>query len=190
MNRLGQAGLINNGEAERCLQRNNRTMGKENIKRREKELINLTSEFCEKHINDEYTQLCEKLIRKMGRKRSVPFERGQLNIWAASVIHSLAIINFLFDPDTEPHVTIHDIHNYFKTNRTTVAGKSKKIRDMFEMWHFSPEFSTQKMSENNPLNGMVMVNGYIVPIDTLPEESQNQVREARAKGEDISFYTD
>ena len=42
-------------------------------------------------------QLCEKLIRKMSRKRNVPFLSGRMEIWAAAVIHALGSINFLFD---------------------------------------------------------------------------------------------
>jgi len=36
---------------------------------------------------------------------------------------------------------------------------------------------------------MVMVDGFIVPLDSIPEELQKEVREARARGEDIEFET-
>ena len=54
---------------------------------------------------------------------------------------------------------------------------------------FDPEFSTQAMAEENPFNNMVMVDGFIVPLDSIPEELQKEVREARARGEDIEFET-
>ena len=57
------------------------------------------------------------------------------------------------------------------------------------MWHFSPEFSTQRMKESNPFTQMVMVDGFIVPIDTIPDDLQQMVRDARARGEDIEFHT-
>jgi len=37
------------------------------------------------------------------------------------------------------------------------------------------------------MNDMVSVDGFIVPISSLPEEYQQMVHEARARGEDISF---
>ena len=61
---------------------------------------------------------------------------------------------------------------------------------MFDMWHFSPEFSTEKMSKDNPFNNMVMVDGFIVPIDTLPVDLQEMVKEARSRVEDIEFQTE
>jgi hypothetical protein len=52
------------------------------------------------------------------------------------------------------------------------------------------EFSTKKIQADNPFAEMVMVNGFIVPLNTIPEEYQKLVRQARAEGKDISFTTD
>ena len=71
-------------------------MTKEEIKEIEKKLIETTNEFCTQKLDDEYRQLCEKLIKKLGRKRDVPFQRGKLEIWAAAVIHTIGSINFLY----------------------------------------------------------------------------------------------
>ncbi|HOG73256.1 MAG TPA: hypothetical protein PK839_10755, partial [Tenuifilaceae bacterium] len=67
--------------------------------------------------------------------------------------------------------------------------KSREIRNMLKMGHFNPEFSTQKMKESNPFNQMVLVDGLFTHIDTLPEDLQQMVREVRARGEDIEFFT-
>lgn len=61
---------------------------------------------------------------------------------------------------------------------------------MLKMWHFNSEFSTQRMKENNPFNNFVMVDGFIVPLDTLPLNLQKIVKEARAKGDDMEFFTE
>ena len=51
-------------------------MDKTRINEKAHQLISLTTEFCEQHLDDEYEQLCEKLIRKMSRKRNVPYLSG------------------------------------------------------------------------------------------------------------------
>ena len=53
-------------------------MTKDEIKQREKTLLQLTGAFCAQKLDDQYFGLCEKLIKKMGRKREVPFKRGKL----------------------------------------------------------------------------------------------------------------
>ena len=61
---------------------------------------------------------------------------------------------------------------------------------MFNLWHFNPEFSTQVMTENNPFNNMVMVDVFIVPLNTILEDFQEMVKAARAEGRDVEFTTE
>ena len=58
-------------------------MTKQEIKQKEDRLIEMTGAFCSQKLNDDYFQLCQKLIKKLGRKRDVPFQRGKLEIWTA-----------------------------------------------------------------------------------------------------------
>lgn len=164
-------------------------MVKQEIKQKEEKLLEITGTFCAQKLDDDYFQLCEKLIKKLGRKKDVPFQRGKLEIWAAAVVYAIGSINFLFDKSFEPYMTTEQISEYFGTKNSTVSNKAREIKNMFDMWHFSPEFSTQRMAESNPFSQMVMVDGIIMPIDTLPDDLQQMVRETRAKGEDIEFHT-
>lgn len=164
-------------------------MTKEEIKNKEKKLLELTGSFCAQKLDDDYYQLCEKLILKLGRKRDVPFKSGKIEIWAAAIIHAIGSINFLFDKSFEPYVTAEQICEYFGTKKTTVSNKARQIKDMFKMGYYDADFSTQKMIENNPFNDMVMVNGLIVPLASIPEDLQEMVRKERAEGRDIEFTT-
>jgi len=100
----------------------------------------MTGVFCTQKLDDDYFQLCEKLIKKLGRKREVPFQRGKLEIWAAAVIYAIGSINFLFDKSFEPYITTDQISEYFGTKKSTVANKAQEIKDMFKMWHYDSEF--------------------------------------------------
>ena len=64
-------------------------------------LIEMTSGFCQECLDEEYQELCEKLIRKMARKRNVPFLSGRIDIWAAAIVYAIGSINFLFDQSFE-----------------------------------------------------------------------------------------
>ncbi len=125
-------------------------------------LIEMTAGFCDRYLDEDYKQLCEKLIRKMSRKRVVPFLSGRIEIWAAAVIHAIGSINFLFDKSFKPYATAGDICNYFSTSQSTTSQKAKLIRDMFKMEYWDKEFSTHHMMESSPFRNMVMINGFIV----------------------------
>lgn len=129
------------------------------------EILVLTDGFCRKHANNEYAELANKLVTKMARKRAVPFLSGKPEIWAASIIHAIGTVNFLFDKNTKPYASLENIAEYFGTSKRTTSQKSKVIRDMFKMWHFDPEFSTEERIKNNPLNQIAMVNGFFVMLD-------------------------
>ncbi len=140
------------------------TILKQKITEKKATLIEMVNFFCDERLNTEYKQLCEKLIQKMARKRSVPFLSGRLDIWAGSIIYAIGQINFLFDRSKAPHCSAADICNFFGINKSTTAQKAKIIRDMFKLKYWHPEFSTEKMLKDNPYSriGFFYVNG--IPI--------------------------
>ena len=164
-------------------------MEKQQLQQRQKEILDLIRAFCEMKLDDEYYELAERLIAKLGRKRNPIFASGKKETWACAAIHALGTINFLFDKSFEPYATIDEINEFFGTSKSNSGTKSKQIRDLLKLNYFDNEFSTLKMKTKNPFAQMVMVDGFIVPISTLPEEYQIAVREARAEGKDIEFRT-
>lgn len=164
-------------------------MDKQQIKERQTEIIDLVRKFCTEKLDEEYSELSKKLVEKLGRKRNVPFVTGQPQIWAAAIIHALGTINFLFDKSAKPYISVDDLNDFFGTNKTTTGNKSKQIRDLLKLDRWDKEFSTKRMSNSNPLKNFVMVDGFIVPLDTLPEQYQLVVQQARAEGRDISLMT-
>ncbi len=159
------------------------------IEKRKALIIELIREFCSQKLDDDYFELSVRLIEKLGRKRTVPFMTGKVEIWAAAVIHALGSINFLFDKSFEPYVTVDELNDFFGTKKATTGNKSKEIRDMLRLYYFDKEFSTKTMIDNNPVNNLVKVNGFLVPINALPIEVQNMVKQARAEGRDVEFTT-
>ncbi|MDG6224867.1 MAG: DUF6398 domain-containing protein [Candidatus Thermoplasmatota archaeon] len=143
---------------------------RDRIEQIKRELISLTNDFCMERIDEEYSDLCMRMIDKMARKKNVPFLSGKKDLWAASIIYSIGQINFLFDRSFEPFVEGADICRHFSVSRSSVTNKAKQIREMFKMSYFSDEFSTQRIRENNPFNQFVMLpSGIIVATDQIKE---------------------
>ena len=142
------------------------------IEEKSQKLIEMTGKFCREFLDEDYRQLCEKLVRKMSRKRAVPFLSGRIEIWAAAVVYALGSINFLFDKSFKPFATAEDICNYFGTTRSTTSQKAKVIRDMFKLGYYDGEFSTAHMKNNNPFSNFVMIDGLIVDKKHLSPEIQ------------------
>lgn len=114
---------------------------------------------------------------------------GSLDIWAASIVYTIGTLNFLFDKSFKPYIPSSDIHECLGTKSSTISAKSRLIKDLLKLNRFNNEFSTKHVFDINPLNQLVIVDGLLYPIESLPEEYQKMVKEARANGEDISFQT-
>lgn len=128
-------------------------MDKAEIKKREDEIVRMAVSFCNEKINAEYASLCEKMVRKLGRKRMNPLERGRLEIWAAAVVYTIGKMNFLSDKSFEPYLPTSEIFDHFGTSSSTISQKAEQIRTMLKLKpYWDPDFSTAQMAANNPLN--------------------------------------
>lgn len=126
---------------------------KEKLKMREDEIASMVVNFCKERLDEDYEQLCEKMVRKLGRKRTKPLASGRTEIWAAAVVYAVGSLNFLFDKSFEPYVSSNDINEYFGTSNSTVAQKARTIRQLLKLsQYWDKDFSTKHMQENNPFN--------------------------------------
>lgn len=135
---------------------------KQTIHEKTEALVQMTKAFCEAHLDEEYRDLTERLIRKMSRKREVPYKRGKLDIWGAASVYAIGQINFLFDKSHPPYVSPDDIATHFGVNKSTLSQKAKKIRDLLKLRDWDPEFSTKHMLDSNPFDKLMMIDNFIL----------------------------
>jgi len=163
---------------------------KEKLNERVAKITELATSFCAKKLDEDYYKLTEKVIGKLRRKRPSPLMRGKEEIWAAAVVHAIGYVNFLNDRSSQPHISFDELNEFFGTKKSSVGNKAAEIRKMLKMDRLSNfDYMTPDRKDNHPLANMVMVDGFIMPLSSIPEEYQKLVREAREKGEEIQFWT-
>lgn len=172
---------------------------KEEIKKKETEIINLAKDICVNLINKEYAELSEKLIKKLGRKKDVPFVRGKNEIWATAVVHAIGSINFLSDKSFLPYCSLDKLCKHYNTNKSTVGNKAGEIRKLLKLNPFDEDFSTKHMKENNPWDNLgITQEGFIAPVNDQPglfdrfeeDELEEEFFEDEFFEEDISELED
>jgi hypothetical protein len=151
------------------------------VKSKANMLIEMTAGFCNERLNEEYREVTEKLVLKLSRKRQVPFLSGKMEMWAAAIIYAIGQINFLFDKHSTPYSTRDDIAGYFGQSRSAVSQKAKVIRNLLKLDYFDQHFSIKSVQDQSPYNDLVMMDGFIVPISSLPPEMQELVRKQLKK---------
>lgn len=96
--------------------------------KRIQEVEELIQAFCDTHLDDQYKGYAFKLWKALSRKRSYPITGGKKEIWAASVVHIIARLNFLFDRNHKYFLKQGLICGYFGTNQKTITSKTAEIR--------------------------------------------------------------
>lgn len=131
-------------------------------------VITVSDALCLEHLDEEYADLCRRMVGKLARKRPTPLSRGDLTVWASGVVYAVGQVNFLFDPQQPSHVPADELARLLGVKKTTMANKAKLIRDMLKVSHFGAEFSRREMIERNPLVWMLEVDGMAVDARWLP----------------------
>lgn len=139
----------------------------EQVRIKKELLSSLVKQFCEHHLNEEYSRLCERVILKLSRKRQVPFMSGKIKVWAAGIVWCIARTNFLFDKQNPKFLTGETITNHFTVSKSVMGQKATFIDRTLKIGLFDDEYCTEELAARNPLRGLVMVNGFIVPKDML-----------------------
>jgi len=140
-------------------------------------IVALTDEFCEAQLNEEYAQLARQLTAALCRKRPSPLARGRADSWACGIIYALGFVNFLFDKSFEPHLSATELCEGFGVSQSTGANKSKEIRDLMDMMQFDPNWCLPSLMDENPLAWMIMVDGLIVDVRSMPLSIQQAAYE-------------
>lgn len=132
--------------------------------------------FCTTHLDEEYARLSRKMAAKLARKRPSPLLRGDLRIWAASIVYTVGQVNFLTDPSLKPHLTTEQFSEVSCVPKSTLASKARLIRDILDTGQFDPEFCRRDLLACNPLAWLVEVDGIVVDARMLPPEFQAEAR--------------
>ena len=138
-------------------------MDKQQLKEREARVIELAVAFCNEHLDEECAELCTKMIQKLGRKRSNPLQSGRVEIWAAASVYTICSIKFMFSKSSRLSISSSDIAEYFGASGSTIAQKSRTIKDLLKISNvFDPNFTLKEIADRNPFNHLVMRNGFIL----------------------------
>jgi len=149
------------------------------MKTRFDQIVALIDPVCTKLLNDEYRQVCHDLTATLCRKRPSPLNSGRLDMapkratfWAASIVHVVGSVNFLYDRSQTPHVTLDALCAAFGTSKTTIGSKATQIKKLLKIGVMDPDWTLPSRMESNPMAWSITVNGLIVDARYMPLDIQ------------------
>lgn len=93
--------------------------------------------FCRKHWNEELKDYAVNLYERLCQSKELDISRGRKEIWAAAIIYVIGRLNFLFDEDSEFHISASMICEFFGTVNSTIANKAATIERALNLSLFS-----------------------------------------------------
>jgi hypothetical protein len=142
------------------------------------EVKRLVEAFGRSRLGQEYTGLALKLCDKLSRMRKLSIQRGRIEIWSAAIVHVIARLNFLFDPDNEVYITVDELNAFFGTKKSTVSSKAGMIQKTAKIFMGDQDFSSAKIANMFRLyeteDGLLIPASILDAMDNPGSENESQ----------------
>lgn len=106
----------------------------------------LIEDFGRAKLTPKYIGFALKLCDRIARMRKLSIQRGRVEIWAAAIIHVIARLNFLFDPENEMNITADELCAFLGTKKSTVSSKAGHIQKACDLYLGDAEFSSAEIA--------------------------------------------
>ncbi|MBW2251040.1 MAG: DUF2384 domain-containing protein [Deltaproteobacteria bacterium] len=117
------------------------------IAERMEAIESMIEDFGRIKLDNMHTGLAIKLCNRIARMRKLSIQRGRIEIWASAIVHVIARVNFLFDPENEISITADDVCKFFGTKKTTVSSKAGLIQKACDIYLGNKEYCTAEISD-------------------------------------------
>ena len=133
-----------------------------------------TESFCKATLSDEYATLAYEMAAALSRKRPSPLLQGSAKTWASGIVLALGRVNFLFDPERKPHLTVARFCDLFGVSQSAAFAKARKVEHALKIIPMDPKWTLPSQLEDNPFARFLAVNGVVVDVRMLPKEIQEK----------------
>ncbi|MDO8538843.1 MAG: DUF6398 domain-containing protein [Opitutaceae bacterium] len=126
------------------------------------EVAALVEQFGAQHLDAELTGFAIELWKRICRRKAPDCLRGKPSVWAASVTHVVARMNFVFDRSQPVHLTFDTLCGFFQTNKTTVGSKATELERTLRLrQHCEPGLCRSRFLED--FTTIQLSNGMLLP---------------------------
>lgn len=113
-------------------------------------VIEMTDSFCKEYLNEEYAEICRQLATTLHKRHPSFFVREKLQRLACGIVRTIGWVNFLYDPNQEPHLELAIIDKTFGTSRCEAQSEFKTIQETLNIRHFEPKWTLPSQMGDNP----------------------------------------
>ena len=136
--------------------------------------------FGEIHLDPELTSFCLTLWQRMQKSRKLNTNRGKPGVWAASLVHVIGRMNFLYDKSQPIYISLGTICDTFGAPKTTVGTKATEIERALKLGNVTAGLCRSELMK--PLIMLELNNGMVI---TYQQAEQMNLLPPGARPEDF-----
>ncbi len=144
----------------------------------------LLENYCSEYLNPELKTFVLRLFDTISQNPVMDINRGKPEIWAASIVHVIARLNFLMDKESADYISFDELCSFFNAKKSTVGNKATQIEINYGI-EFADENYTLPAIYNS-FRMSVTPEGFIVPdfmIGTLSKEEEEEIKRFKKERE-------
>ncbi|MDA3940999.1 MAG: DUF6398 domain-containing protein [Spirochaetia bacterium] len=152
---------------------------KENNPLQIKELL---KNYCSENLGFELNRYVALLFDTIIQTPLMDINRGNPQIWAASIVYVIARLNFLFDKENEDYISFDEICSYFEVKKSTIGNKATQIEKAYGI-----EFADKKYTKPEIYKSFefqISPEGFAVPSFLLKSVTGKEAEEIQHFVED------
>ena len=146
----------------------------EELQARLQEILKLTDQFCEAHLNEEYKQLC-RIVALQFCQSEPGVKRGRAESWASGIVYAVGQVNFLTDPSQEPYVKAEEIAKGIGVSVSNMQSKSKVVWNKLSLRPLHPDYCLPSQLTEDPLAWTFEIDGEMVDVRDAPLPVQQAI---------------
>jgi hypothetical protein len=137
-------------------------------------ILTLTDEFCHEFLNDDFAQLVQKATYLLCQRHPSLISGGQMDSWAAGIVHAIGSINFIFDPSQTPHVPAAQLYKWFSVSSATGQNKSKLVRELLKMHQATADWCVPQRLDQDPLFWVISMDDIVLDVRDASRDIQSE----------------
>ncbi len=151
---------------------------------KQSQIKQLLEDYCSEYLDPELRTFVIRLFETISQNPLMDINRGKTEIWAASIIHVIARLNFLMDKESAHYISFDELCSFFNTKKSTIGNKATQIEINYGIEFADENYTLPAIS--NSFRMSVTPEGFIVPdimIGTLSKEEEEEIERFKKERE-------
>ena len=141
------------------------------------QIKDLLDGYCSEYLDIDVKSYVFRLFETIVQNPLMDINRGNTQIWAASIVYVIARLNFLFDKESEDYISFDDLCNYFDVKKSTIGNKATQIEKKYGIMFADKKYTKSEIAKSFEFH--MTPDGFIIPSFLIEKATDKEIEEMK-----------